>query len=175
MKHHSQKFLNQRRFYMVLPLLVLPFVTMAFWALGGGQVHAVPAHDVRPSGLNTELPGARFSKDIELWDKFALYEQSKRDSLKYEEAKRNDPYYVVDPLRENPDALITTDFESKLITSLGEKGDAAEIDRNEAMINEKLEQLALQLDRQDDPVSGMRRASPIPSGSRLERTEDSGI
>lgn len=175
MKRHSQKFLNQRRFYMVLPLLVLPFVTMVFWALGGGQVHAVHAHDTKSSGFNTELPGARFSKDIELWDKFALYEQSKRDSLKYEEAKRNDPYYVVGPLRESPDALITMDFESKLITSLGEKGDAAEIDRNEAMINEKLEQLALQLDRQDDPISGMRRASPIPSGSRMERTEDSGI
>jgi len=36
-KQHSGEFLRNRKFLMVLPLLVLPFLTMAFWALGGGK------------------------------------------------------------------------------------------------------------------------------------------
>ncbi|WPU98398.1 hypothetical protein SNE26_20440 [Mucilaginibacter sp. cycad4] len=34
---HTNEFLKKRRFLMILPLLVLPFTTMAFWALGGGK------------------------------------------------------------------------------------------------------------------------------------------
>lgn len=33
---NNEKFKRQRRFMLVLPLLTLPFVTLAFWALGGG-------------------------------------------------------------------------------------------------------------------------------------------
>ncbi|MEX2233498.1 MAG: conjugative transposon protein TraM [Cyclobacteriaceae bacterium] len=175
MKRHSQKFLMQRRFYMVLPLLILPFVTMIFWALGGGQVNPVQAHEVEHSGFNPELPGAHFSKEVELWDKFALYEQSKRDSLKYQEARRNDPYYVVSPLKGNRDTLPAMNFQSKLITSLGDKGGAEEIDQHEAMVNRKLEQLALQLDREDDPASGMRRADTSPSESEKRSVQDLGM
>ncbi len=32
----SQAFLRKRKMMLVLPLLVIPFLTMAFWALGGG-------------------------------------------------------------------------------------------------------------------------------------------
>jgi hypothetical protein len=32
------KFQRQRKFLIVLPLLVLPFITAMFWALGGGKV-----------------------------------------------------------------------------------------------------------------------------------------
>ena len=34
---HSAKFLRQRKMMLVLPVLIIPFVTMGFWALGGGQ------------------------------------------------------------------------------------------------------------------------------------------
>lgn len=172
MKRHSQKFLLQRRFYMVLPLLVLPFVTMVFWALGGGQVNSVQAHEAEHSGFNLELPGAHFSKEVELWDKFTLYEQSKRDSLKYEEARRNDPYYVVSPLKGTRDNFPSMDFESKLITSLGDKDRVEEVDQNEAMVNRKLEQLTRQLNRQDNPSSEMRRATSLPSESEGTTVQD---
>ncbi|MBK6993322.1 MAG: hypothetical protein IPH34_16545 [Chitinophagaceae bacterium] len=33
----SQTFLRKRKMMLVLPMLVIPFLTMAFWALGGGQ------------------------------------------------------------------------------------------------------------------------------------------
>lgn len=158
MKPHSQKFLQQRRFYMVLPLLVTPFITMIFWALGGGQGTPVQAQEVK-SGLNTELPGAHFDKEDELWDKFALYEQAKRDSLKYEEARRNDPYYVVATLtgKSSPDTIPKE--ESKLNTSLGSKNKYAQMDQNEAMINQKLEQLSRTLNQTDQPVKTVQKSS----------------
>jgi len=84
---------------MVLPLLVLPFLAMIFWALGGGRATTVQG-EVNRTGLNLELPGAHFKKGEELWDKLSLYDQAQRDSAKYEEAKRNDPYYEMKTLQE---------------------------------------------------------------------------
>jgi len=143
MKTHSEKFLKQRRFYMVLPLLVLPFVTMIFWALGGGQGTPVKAEPIK-SGLNLTLPGAHFDKEDELWDKFSLYEQAKRDSQRYEEAKRNDPYYVVSMLKGNS-AQDSIPAESKLNPSLGVKDKYTQISEQEELINSKLNELNRQL------------------------------
>jgi len=151
MKPHSQKFLQQRRFYMVLPLLVLPFITMIFWALGGGQGTPVQAQEIK-SGLNMELPGAHFDKEDELWNKFELYEQAKRDSLKYEEARRNDPYYVVSTLTGSVSTDTIPKAKDKLNTSLGSKDKYAQMDQHEALINQKLEQLTRQISQPDQPV-----------------------
>lgn len=173
MKPHSQKFLQQRRFYMVLPLLVLPFITMIFWALGGGQGTTIQAQEIK-TGLNMELPGAHFDKEDELWNKFELYEQAKRDSLKYEEARRNDPYYVVSMLTGSGSKDTIPKQEDKLNTSLGSKNKYAQMDQHEAMINQKLEQLTRQINQPDQPVTTKTPASesgPIPvSGTPI--TED---
>lgn len=140
MKTHSQKFLQQRRFYMALPLLVLPFLTMIFWALGGGKGGELQAKEIK-SGLNTELPGAHLTKGVEVWDKFSLYEQAKRDSIKMEEAKRNDPYYVMATLEEvKPDTLP----DNRMNTSLGSK-DKLSLSKDEQEITKRLETLTSQL------------------------------
>jgi conjugative transposon TraM protein len=152
MKTHSQTFLQQRKFYMVLPLLVLPFVTMIFWALGGGQGTPVQAQQLK-SGLNLELPGAHFGKEDELWDKFTLYEQAKRDSMKYEEAKRNDPYYIVATLSGSAQQDTIPEKQNRLNTSLGTKDKYADINQNEEMINRKLEELTRQLNHTDQPLT----------------------
>lgn len=153
MKPHTQKFLQQRRFYMVLPVLALPFITMIFWALGGGQGTTVQAKEIQGTGLNLSLPGAHFDKEDELWDKFSLYEQAKRDSLKYEEARRNDPYYEVATLKVNVQQDSVPKPGSKLNTSLGSKDKYEQIDKNEKMINRKLEQLTRQLSQPEKPVA----------------------
>ena len=77
---HDPAFLKRRKFLMVLPLLVLPFVTMGFWALGGGSKTTVTA--VQSSrGLNMMLPDAELKvKDGP--DKMSLYDQAQRDSAK---------------------------------------------------------------------------------------------
>lgn len=67
---------KQRKFLLVLPLLVIPFLTMAFWALGGGQSANRQVADSR--GLDTDLPEAQF-KDQDK-NKLALYRSAQRDS-----------------------------------------------------------------------------------------------
>lgn len=147
---------------MALPLLVLPFITMIFWALGGGTGTPVQAQQIK-SGLNLELPGAHFDKEDELWDKFTLYEQAKRDSLKYDEARRNDPYYVVSTLRGNVQHDSIPKENNRLNTSLGSKDKYVQIDRNEEMITQKLEQLSRQLNSQG-------QSAPLPKKQVQEET-----
>lgn len=138
MTQHTEKFLQRRRFAMVLPILVTPFLALLFWALGGGQGTAVQAAE-QPAGLNMELPGAHFGKnETSLWDKFSLYEQAKRDSIKYEEARRADPYYAIAPLVPSDS---TPQNKGKLMTSLGKKDHRKAMEQQEAVISKKLEEL----------------------------------
>jgi conjugative transposon TraM protein len=171
MKTHSKKFLQQRRFYMALPILTLPFITMIFWALGGGQ--GTPAQaQVKHSGLNLEVPGAHFGKEDELWDKFTLYEQAKRDSIKREEAKRNDPYYVISTI-----AIKSQDTthrkSSNMNTSLGTKDRFSEMERNEQLINQKLELLTQTINQpeQQPHTTKTQSVSEIPAQS-IEMSTD---
>jgi conjugative transposon TraM protein len=89
---HSTKFLRQRKMMMVLPLLAIPFITMAFWALGGGQDPESKNQANIKNGLNLQLPDANL-KDDKNEDKLAFYKEADADSLKREELLRNDPYY----------------------------------------------------------------------------------
>lgn len=73
-------FFKRRKFLMVLPLLVLPFMTMAFAALGGGSKAPVATVGLS-KGLNTVLPDAQLKSKNEA-DKMSLYEQSLKDSAK---------------------------------------------------------------------------------------------
>lgn len=67
---------KQRKFFLVLPLLVIPFVTLAFWALGGGGPKTQPR---AKSGIDLSLPEAQFKKDRRS-DKFAIYQAASHDS-----------------------------------------------------------------------------------------------
>ncbi len=87
------KSIRKRKFYLVLPLLALPFVTLAFWAMGGGKTN----EEVKPAtGLNVNLPDAKF-KDEKNPDKLSFYNEAANDSMKREEALRNDPNYKFHP------------------------------------------------------------------------------
>lgn len=147
MKMHSQKFLQQRRFFTVLPLLVIPFLTLLFWALGGGKGISAEAKRNEPSGLNLELPKAYFTDEDENWNKFALYEKAKKDSLKYQQERKNDPYYQVDYLTDasvKEEEKVKEPKKSRLNSSLNKRDRT--IDPNEVKINKKLEQLYRELE-----------------------------
>jgi conjugative transposon TraM protein len=87
----SQAFLRKRKMMLVLPLLVIPFLTMAFWALGGGKGDAGET-DIQTAGLNLNLPDAKLKND-EAENKLSFYEKAERDSIKLMEQMRNDPFY----------------------------------------------------------------------------------
>ncbi len=86
----NEKEIKSRRFYLILPLLVLPFITIAFWLMGGGAVASGVAN--RKSGLNTALPDAHNGKDSAR-DKMSFYEMANADSAKRNEQLRNDPNF----------------------------------------------------------------------------------
>lgn len=76
----TPEFLRKRKFLMMVPVLVLPFLTMAFWALGGGR-NTTDRNDSHSGtkGLNTTLPQARFKNENNP-DKMAIYQTAMKDS-----------------------------------------------------------------------------------------------
>ena len=150
-KQHSAEFLRNRKFLMVLPLLVLPFLTMAFWALGGGKGNRnLTAVQDAQKGFNTELPQAKFNPD-EKQDKFSIYESSAKDTQE------------------------TNGIFSQLAFS--ESGERV-TDPNEDRINEKLAQINSEINRQTSegsPYSSGRSRTNGYSGNMgtdVTRLED---
>ncbi len=86
----SQAYLRKRKMMMVLPLLVVPFITMAFWSLGGGNVAS--GETTQTQGLNLHLPNPKLN--YEFADKLSFYDKADKDSMKLAEQIRNDPYYL---------------------------------------------------------------------------------
>ena len=91
-KTQSPKMLRQRKFLLVLPLLVLPFMTLMFWSLGGGKVEDTEAKPLMNKGFNMDLPDA-YLKDDKPLDKMSYYDKAASDSSKLEELMKNDPNY----------------------------------------------------------------------------------
>lgn len=91
-KTKSPKFLKQRRFFTILPVLILPFTTLLFWSLDGGKGNQANAAEVKPEGLINTLPGAQPISD-QPTDKMSFYEHAASDSAKMRNLMKNDPYY----------------------------------------------------------------------------------
>jgi conjugative transposon TraM protein len=87
---HSQAYLRKRKMLTVLPLLVIPFLTLLFWALGGGRGNA-QNREVKGEGLNLNLPNAAL-KDEKGMDKLSFYDLAEKDSNKLVQQVKNDPY-----------------------------------------------------------------------------------
>ncbi|MFM9910318.1 MAG: conjugative transposon protein TraM [Chitinophagaceae bacterium] len=87
----SQIYLRKRKMMLVLPVLVIPFLTMAFWALGGGQSQQ-KLNTIKQAGMNLNLPDAG-TKEDNMADKLSFYDKADKDSAKMEEWMRTDPYY----------------------------------------------------------------------------------
>lgn len=148
MKTHTEQFLRKRKFLMMLPLLVLPFLTMIFWALGGGQGIPAQAQATSMVGLNFALPDARFDEK-EIWDKLSLYEMAARDSAKYKEARESDPYFDLIAFTSQQELQPPTDTTKKggqLIDSFPNKVKVV-ADPNEERVNKKLQELYTEINK----------------------------
>jgi len=80
----NAEFRKKRKFYLVVPLLVLPFLTMTFWALGGGSGKPDKNETAQQKGINLALPSAQF-KQQEANNKMAIYQSAAKDSAKKNE------------------------------------------------------------------------------------------
>lgn len=70
---------DKRKVLLVLPLVMLPFLALAFYAMGGGKGNAGQNQSYKQKGINTDLPNAAFKND-EPQNKMGFYQQSDRDS-----------------------------------------------------------------------------------------------
>jgi conjugative transposon TraM protein len=90
--NYSPEFLRQRKFYTYLPLLVLPFITLMFWALVARKAKGNDQQAPRHTGLMMSLPEAFFKDDKEL-NKLSYYQKADADSARLRELIKKDPYY----------------------------------------------------------------------------------
>ncbi|GAB3351063.1 hypothetical protein GCM10027566_09030 [Arachidicoccus ginsenosidivorans] len=89
---------KKRQLLLVLPLLVLPFVSMAFWALGGGGLAAVNSDGnnndkskATGAGINTTIPKADLASGMS--DKMTAYREAAKLGADRYNAKQQDGYY----------------------------------------------------------------------------------
>ncbi len=158
------KFQRQRRFLMVVPLLVLPFITAMFWALGGGKASDVGTQTQMQKGFNTDLPDPFLQEDKAL-DKLSYYEMAASDSARMEKLIKKDPYYSQLAASNNDDQELTSSTENELkYKSSGISQTATTpitapnyTDPNEAKVYEKLEQLN----------KALNESSPIPISQEI--------
>jgi hypothetical protein len=74
----ERKLKDKRVVLLALPLIILPFLALGFYALDGGK----NAGSLQvSSGINPALPSAKFKKDDPV-DKMGFYESSSKDSLR---------------------------------------------------------------------------------------------
>lgn len=159
---------NQKRLLVMLPVLVMPFLSLAFWALGGGSGTEGNPERSDANNLISKLPDAYFDeKDKSLWDKLSLYRKAEQDSLKQKAAEKNDPYFRLKTLDTNTDTF--PQQVKNVNPSLGEKQD--DRDNTTHRINQKLDDLSRIVEN-----SGQRpaksdnniRATQAPSGNDYE-------
>ncbi|MFV5692887.1 conjugative transposon protein TraM [Flavobacterium sp. LT1R49] len=141
-KMKSPKMLKQRKLFLVMPLLVLPFVTILFWGLGGGKMEAANGSLVDKEGFNIKLPDAKLKEDVDL-DKMSYYEQAALDSTKLEELIRKDPNYLGPAFPGDSIEAINGTSYNRSSSRKGSTGlnTAMYRDPNEEKIHEKLEAL----------------------------------
>lgn len=171
MKPHSHKFIRKRKFYMALPVLVIPFMTMFFWALGGGNGN-VAAETDEFAGLNMKLPDARFNEELNTWDKLSLYQKASRDSLKRSQAKKNDPYFRLSILKVSQDTLKrdSTKGRGVINASLGDRKEP--LDETEARVYKKLSELQKHLDKSARAPGKRPAANIVPQASHATFEND---
>ena len=175
MKAHSQKFIQKRKFYMMVPMLVLPFMTMFFWALGGGKGEAV-ARTSETIGLNVKLPGAKFNDDEgNAWDKLSLYQKARRDSVKANQAKKSDPYFRLATLKVTQDTSKRDSLRKAggINASLGDRTEP--LDATEAKVYKKLSELQKEIDKPSSKASSKKQSksqSPQPSSAAFQTDVD---
>lgn len=165
---------KQRKFFLFLPLICIPFLTLMFWLMGGGKTQTVQAK--ADGGLNLSLPDAQNKESA--FNKLDFYNQAEKDSLKLQELMKADPNYT---------ATVDSDFtmnqslfgmpSSGLNTSVY-SGNGESPGSQESRIYSRLNQLQTELNRnytppQDNYYSAPYRnyGTPAVNTAEVERLE----
>jgi len=152
----EQKEKNKRKLLLLLPLLLLPFAALTFYAFGGGKKSAADSKMLN-AGLNTSLPGAHL-KARKTKDKLALYDQAERDSAAAKAGKSGDAFAAL--------GWDTTGFGKGKVAP----GNSAQA--SEAKITQKLAEINRQIHLPEQPASNYPAYQQAdPSSAQMDRLE----
>ena len=183
-KTQSPKMLRQRKFLLILPLLVLPFMTLMFWSLGGGKIENTEAQPLMNKGFNMDLPDA-YLKDDKPLDKMSYYDKAASDSSKLEELMKNDPNYRkqnslnndIDKIKTNgisvsgnygrSGALMTSPYGS----GISQDSNEAKVYRKLAELNEAMNRVAAPTIEPAEDASNQRSENTQVNTSDIDRLE----
>lgn len=164
---HTPEFLKERKFLIVMPLLIIPFLTMAFWALGGGKQSASAFENSNAQGLNATLPQAQF-KDQKAQDKMGVYQTVKTDSVSSSSSGVSESFVKSMGL----DAAKAGHTDSATQRSTANlTGGPTVADVNEAKIQAKLAAINQQINQPEQPNYGSGGASSPQSVADVKRLE----
>ena len=178
----TEKMKRQRKFMLVIPVLVMPFVTIMAWAMGVGKQPDVNQETTEQKGFNFKLPDAR--EDEKEMNKMAYYNKARQDSAKFQELVKNDPNYRQTVVPVLPDS---DQFEpSKTISFTGSSSRAGlntsvygggNHDKNSQEVYAKLAQLNREMNRppesyqQENYASSSGRTNATVNNPDVERLE----
>ena len=164
---HTPEFLKERKFLVIIPLLILPFLTMAFWALGGGKQSASAFENSNAQGLNATLPQAQF-KDQKTQDKMGVYQTVKTDSVSSASSGVSESFVKSMGL----DAAKAGHTDSTTQRSTANlTGGPTVADVNEAKIQAKLAAINQQINQPEQPNYGGGSTSSPQSTADVKRLE----
>ncbi|PWS32183.1 conjugative transposon protein TraM [Pedobacter paludis] len=175
---HTRAYQNQRKLMVMLPIIIVPFMTILFWLFGGGSGEA-SAKAEKHVGINTSLPGAELKTEGKL-DKMAFYKLAEKDSADQESISKRDPYMDMFNNRYAADSSMSGQAiperpvgpyisPSPYGNRFGEQ--------NEARIQEKLNALSIALNTPPQASQNAlgeqayRPASPVMNTSDIDRLE----
>ncbi len=163
---HTPEFLKERKFLVVMPLLILPFLTMAFWALGGGKQSNSAFDTSYAQGLNTTLPQAQFN-DQKAQDKMGIYQTVKTDSANSASTGVSDSF--IQSMGLDASKVGHTDAVTQQSTA-NFTGGPTSAEVNEAKIQAKLAAINQQIN-QPEPANYGGAVSATQSNADVKRLE----
>lgn len=90
---NGEVFRRKRKMMVLLPVILIPLLTLGFYALGGGRGGQGVKGIALTKGLNMRLPEAKFDVKKKGMNKLGFYQQSDQDSIRLRERRKQDPYY----------------------------------------------------------------------------------
>lgn len=158
----TPQFLRQRQMLTVMPLIMLPFVTLIFWSFDGGKASAKETVVVEQKGINTNLPVANLKSDQKS-DKMSLYAQATHDSMLHAESNPSTVPTNANSVEQIGEATGSkygqADIASRGLNSspVYKKGYK---DPNEEKVNAKLQQLYQTLNQNQQAVPANQGSNP---------------
>ncbi|MEZ7516666.1 conjugative transposon protein TraM [Flavobacterium frigidarium] len=167
-KQLSIKAQRQRKMLLVLPILVLPFITLLFWTLGGGTFKNAEEGSEKTRGFNSILPDPKF-KDETTLDKMSYYDQAAVDSIKLSEQRKKDPNRFDDDLNKQSVAAWQRALEEGTETALYEES-TLKMPVPQSESESKIYQRLAALQQAIDKVPAEQSQDKVPMSSKYDQT-----